>query len=214
MPPIPSHIRVVLFDAVGTLIYPHPPVAEVYHRAGSKLGSKYSLEEVGPRFRAAIKRHHQGGQTSEELERERWQRIVYDVMDDVEDPQHLLLNDLWQHFGSVSSWRLFDDVAPFWTELAGRGYLLGIASNFDSRLRAICRERPPLDECQHIFVSSEVGCPKPEPRFYRAVEERLGLRPEEILLIGDDYEADVAGPSAAGWQAHWLRRGQGERLGE
>lgn len=211
---IPSHIRAVLFDAVGTLICPHPPVAEVYHHAAKKFGSKYSVEEVGPRFRAAIRRHHQGGQTSEELERKRWQRIVYDVMDDVEDPQNLLLNDLWQHFGSASSWRLFDDVAPFWKTLSRRGHLLGIASNFDSRLRTICLGHPPLDECHHIFVSSEVGFPKPELSFYRTVEQQLGLRPEQILLIGDDYAADVTGPLAAGWQAKWLRRDQGERLGD
>jgi putative hydrolase of the HAD superfamily len=212
MPPIPPNIRAVLFDAVGTLMFPHPPVAEVYHREGQKLGSKYSVEEVAPRFRAAIKKHHQGGKTSEEMERERWRRIVYDVIDDVDDPQQILLNELWQHFGSSSSWRLFDDVAPCLKKLIERGYLLGIASNFDSRLRTICLAHPPLHECRHIFVSSEIGFPKPEPRFYRVVEEQLGLRPEEILIIGDDYEADVAGPTAAGWQAHWLRRDQGESL--
>jgi putative hydrolase of the HAD superfamily len=208
----PPNIRAILFDAVGTLIYPDPPVAEVYHREAQKLGSKYSAPEIASRFRAAITRHHQGGTNSEELEHERWRRIVYDVIDDVDDSPELLLRALWQHFGSASSWRLFDDVAPTWQELARGGYLLGIASNFDSRLRTICRGHPPLDECRHIFVSSEVGCPKPELQFYRAVEERLGLRPEQILLIGDDEAADVTGPIAAGWQAIWLRRDQGESL--
>jgi putative hydrolase of the HAD superfamily len=209
---IPPNIRAVLFDAVGTLIYPIPPVAEVYQREARKLGSKYSVPQIAGRFRAAIARHHQGGTTSEELERERWRRIVYDVIDDVDDSQELLLTALWQHFGSASSWRLFGDVVPAWHELARRGYLLGIASNFDSRLRTTCRGHPPLHECRHVFVSSEVGFPKPEPRFYRGVEERLGLRPEQILLIGDDEAADVTGPIAAGWQAIWLRRDQGERL--
>jgi putative hydrolase of the HAD superfamily len=101
---------------------------------------------------------------------------------------------------------------PAWHELARRGYLLGIASNFDGRLRTICRGHSPLDECRHIFVSSEVGFPKPELPFYRAVEERLGLLPEQILLVGDDEAADVTGPIAVGWQALWLRRDQGERL--
>ena len=212
MPPIPPHVRAVLFDAVGTLIYPDPPVAEVYHREGRKLGSQYSVEEIAPRFRSAIKKHHQGGATSEALERERWRRIVYDVIDDVNDSQDLLLDALWEHFGCAASWRLFDDVAPAWREFARRGYLLGIASNFDSRLWTICRDHAPLHECQHIFVSSEVGCPKPELQFYRAVEERLGLNPEQILLIGDDHAADVTGPIAAGWNAIWLRRDRGESL--
>jgi putative hydrolase of the HAD superfamily len=209
---IPPNIRAFLFDAVGTLIYPNPPVAEVYQREARKLGSKYSVPEIAGRFRAAIAQHHQGGTTSEEQERERWRRIVYDVIDDVDDTQEQLLTALWQHFGSASSWRLFDDVAPVWHELAGRGYLLGIASNFDGRLWAICHGHPPLDECRHVFVSSEVGFPKPEMQFYRAAEEKLGLRPEQILLVGDDEAADVTGPIAAGWQAIWLRRDQGERL--
>ena len=212
MAPIPPNVRAVLFDAVGTLIDPDPPVAEIYHREGRKLGTKYTVEEVAGRFRAAIKRHHQGGATSEEFERNRWRRIVYDVIDDVDDSQELLLDALWQYFGSASSWRLYEDIAPAWQELTRRGYLLGIASNFDSRLRTICRDHPPLHECQHIFVSSEVGFPKPELSFYRAVEVRLGLNPEQILLIGDEEAADVTGPIAAGWNAIWLRRDRGETL--
>jgi putative hydrolase of the HAD superfamily len=206
MPPISSTIRAILFDAVGTLIYPDPSVAEVYRREGQKLGSKYSADEIGERFRASIKQHYQGGQTSELRELERWRRIVYEVIDDVDDAQELLLTALWRHFGSPSAWRLFDDVSPAWREYSRRGYLLGIASNFDSRLRTVCRGHPPLHECRQIFVSSEVGYAKPEPGYYRAVQEQLGLLPEQILLIGDDAAADVAGPLAAGWHALWLRR--------
>jgi putative hydrolase of the HAD superfamily len=214
MPPIPPTIRAVLFDAVGTLIYPDPPAAEVYYREGRKLGSGYSVDEVASRFRASIKRHHQAGAMSEELERERWRKIVYDVIDDVDDFQQTLLSTLWEHFGSPSSWRLFDDVASAWQELSSRGYLLGIASNFDGRLRSICRSHPPLHECEHIFASSEVGFPKPELAFYRTVEKQLALRPEQILLIGDDEAADVTGPMVAGWQVRWLRRDRGEILAD
>jgi putative hydrolase of the HAD superfamily len=206
-----GNIRAVLFDAVGTLIYPDPPVAEVYHCAGRKLGSKYSREEIAQRFPLAIKKHHQGDTTSEEQERQRWERIVYDVMDDFDDPDRRLLNELWRHFGSATSWQLYDDVAPVWWELARQGYLLGIASNFDGRLRAICRGLPPLDGCERIFVSSEVGFSKPVPRYYRAVEHQLGLKAEQILLVGDDYEADVSGPQAAGWKTMWLRRREAKR---
>lgn len=206
MPAIPPAVRAVLFDAVGTLIYPHPPVAEVYHRAGQRLGSKLTRDEVAQRFRAAIKTHHQGSATSEEQERMRWERIVYDVMDDVLDPQRQLLTELWGHFGSATSWRLYGDVAPAWRKLESRGYVLGIASNFDSRLRTICLGHPPLDDCQHVFASSEVGFPKPEQRFYQVVERKLGLKAGQILLVGDDYNTDVSGPQNTGWQTIWLRR--------
>ena len=199
-------IRAVLFDAVGTLIYPGPPVAAVYSHAAQKFGTHYSVEQVARRFRAAILKNHQSGATSDELERERWGRIVYDVFDDVDDPERRMLEELWQHFGRAASWRLFQDVAPAWQELQSRGYIVGIASNFDSRLKTICRGLPPLDACRQIFVSSEVGYPKPEPQFYKAVEKHLGLPPEQILLIGDDLEADVTAPRAGGWRSIWLRR--------
>lgn len=207
MPFIPPPVRAILFDAVGTLIFPDPPAAEVYHREGQKLGSQYSADEVARRFHAAIKTHHQGGSTSDDVERQRWNRIIYAIFDDVSDPERILFGQLWRHFGSAASWRLFDDVAPVWSELKRRGYALGIASNFDSRLRVICQSLPPLDQCLHLFVSSEVGSPKPELRFFRAAEVKLGLSPEQILIVGDDYDADVAGPSAAGWNTVWLRRG-------
>ena len=47
--------RVILFDAVGTLIFPLPPVAEAYHRVGCEFGSSRSLAEIKQRFREAYR---------------------------------------------------------------------------------------------------------------------------------------------------------------
>ena len=76
-------IRCVLFDAVGTLIYPDPPVAEVYHAAAREFGSRLTVHDLGPRFRTALQSEQTGNPadpaalnrppTSEALERERWQ---------------------------------------------------------------------------------------------------------------------------------------------
>jgi FMN phosphatase YigB (HAD superfamily) len=90
--------------------------------------------------------------------------------------------------------------------LHARGYLLGIASNFDGRLHGIVRGLPDLAACERTFVSSEIGWTKPDPRFFAAVQERLAAQPHEILLVGDDWEADILGARAAGWQAAFLAR--------
>ena len=50
----PATIAAVVFDAVGTLIEPAPPAAEVYAAVGRKYGSRLSVPEVAPRFRAAF----------------------------------------------------------------------------------------------------------------------------------------------------------------
>jgi FMN hydrolase / 5-amino-6-(5-phospho-D-ribitylamino)uracil phosphatase len=54
-----------------------------------------------------------------------------------------------------------------------------------------------------------LGCAKPDPRAYTALADRLTLRPAEILFVGDDPHADVAGPRAVGMQTVWVNRGAG-----
>jgi|SRR5579871_132647 len=49
---------------------------------------------------------------------------------------------------------------------------------------------------------------KPAQRFFLAAAERLGLPPEEILMVGDDIEADIGGAQAAGLQGALVRTGK------
>jgi putative hydrolase of the HAD superfamily len=214
-------IRWVLFDAVGTLIYPDPPVAEVYHAAAREFGSRLTAHDLGPRFRTALASEQAGRPadpstlnrppTSEALERERWQRIVRQVIDDVEgEAQRLLFERLWQHFALPEHWRLFEDVKPTLSELAARDFRLGIASNFDGRLHSIIAGHRPLQNCQAVFVSSEVGFAKPDPRFFAAITAHLGVPPHQVLLVGDDPLTDISAGSNFGWQTVFLDRRHAE----
>lgn len=212
-------LRAILFDAVGTLIFPDPPVAEAYHRVGGELGSSRTLAEIKELFREAYRRSESlfalpgngGGlarqPTSEERERKRWRQVIGEVFDDLPaEAADQALNRLWRHFTQPAHWRLYDDVAPAWQKLSQRGVVLGIASNFDSRLEAISRGLPPLDQCRQLFISSRIGYPKPAPQFFRTVEEQLALRGEEILLVGDDWTNDVLGGRSCGWQVQHIVR--------
>lgn len=211
-------IRAVLFDAVGTLIYPQPSVAVAYTAAGRHCGSCRGADEVAARFRAAFgaseraRRTQNVWHTSEAAERRLWREIVDQVFDDVAD-RGPLFAALWEHFARPQHWALYDDVAVAWQALAGAGFELALASNFDSRLHAVCEGLPPLDRCARRYVSSEVGFRKPGPAFFRAVERSLELEPRQILLVGDDWENDVLGGSRAGWRVAWLDRGGPAHLG-
>lgn len=211
-----NKIQCVLFDAVGTLIYPSPPVAVAYGAVARRHGSSLAETEIEERFREAFRRQEMidtgvnGSRTDEARELRRWQTIVAETLHDVRNPM-AAFGDLWQHFALAEHWRLFDDVSDVWQALAKRGYRLGIASNFDGRLGAICRGLPPLDRCSDVFVSSELGVRKPAAEFFRRVEERLQLASEQILLVGDDWTNDFLAAGNAGWRAsHLDRRGQRE----
>src|SRR5690349_8543081 len=77
--------RVVLFDAVGTLIFPDPPVVEAYWQTGYRFGSRLSRQQIYAAFRVAFPQHHISGQTDESVERKRWRAVVVQVFDDVHD---------------------------------------------------------------------------------------------------------------------------------
>jgi putative hydrolase of the HAD superfamily len=208
---IPSPVCCVLFDAVGTLIYADPPVHAVYAEAASEFGLNFEETTIERRFAEAFRKHYPLATedddciTSEDIERSRWRAIVDDVFHEVA-PCEALFERLWHHFAQPASWRLFDDVTECWRRLRGRGLSLGIASNFDGRLIHICRSLPPLDRCDHYFVSSQMGDRKPTRNFFRAIERATGLEPQQLMLIGDDLEADYLAATAAGWHAVHLNR--------
>jgi HAD superfamily hydrolase (TIGR01509 family) len=55
-----------------------------------------------------------------------------------------------------------------------------------------------------LWTSKELGASKPQPAFYRAVLDRLGLPPPACVMIGNDYEKDILPAKAAGMRTVWL----------
>lgn len=206
--------ELVLFDAVGTLIYPDPPAIDVYFAASQEIrGYDISRGEISLRFQEALKQSYllqatdRKGETNEIFEMERWLAIVRSVFREVDEVRTtMLFNGLWQKFAEPAAWRVFPDVAETVAELNRRGYRTGIASNFDQRLLKICRDKEELATLDPIFVSSGLGWSKPALEFYRAIERSTQLSPERILIVGDDFEKDVEVPRHYGWQARWLVR--------
>lgn len=206
----PEHVQWVFFDAVGTLILPRPPVAEVYAHIGQRYGSRLMPDEIEGRFRAAFRRQeeidHVGQQrTSEERELRRWQEIVREVFMDVADTSAAFA-ELWRHFAQSTSWKCYDDVEPCLEALNRLGLRLGIASNFDRRLHGIAAGLSPLPRCEALAISSEVGWRKPAPEFFAALIKQAGCPAEEIVLVGDDWENDIVGGQQAGLQTVFLDR--------
>lgn len=202
---IPPSVRAVFFDAVGTLIHPDPPAAEVYARVGREFGSRLDAAAIAPRFAAAFRRQEEidraaGWVTSEEREVARWRSIVAEVLDDVRDPE-ACFDVLYAYFHQPGAWGCDRDAAPTLAALDARGYALGTASNFDRRLRAVVAGLAPLQPLRHVVASSAVGWRKPAPEFFRRLGEVTGLMPDQILYVGDDRDNDFAGALAVGTHA-------------
>lgn len=49
-----------------------------------------------------------------------------------------------------------------------------------------------------VFCSKEIGFEKPSEKYFKTIMERLKLKPEELVFIGDDIENDIVGASKVG----------------
>lgn len=204
-----SQVLCVAFDAVGTLIFPDSPVAEVYAGIGKKYGSELSETEVAGRFREAFHAVYSDMMTptDELLERFQWREIVHRVFrfDEAERTENCF-EELFEHFGQASSWKCFPDVEETLNQLSSRNLQLIAASNFDRRLHNICDGIPELGRLDLRVISSEVGIRKPAEGFYRILCERVDREPKQILMVGDDWNNDAIGAMESGLQSVYLNR--------
>lgn len=58
---------------------------------------------------------------------------------------------------------------------------------------------------QCIFISAAFGARKPAAAIFIAAAECLGVRPQEVLFVGDSAKEDVWGGHRAGMRTAWLR---------
>jgi putative hydrolase of the HAD superfamily len=208
-------VRAVFFDAVGTLLRPAQPVAVTYAAVGARFGSRYSVEEIDVRFRRAFRHEEEvdraaGHRTDAAREVRRWRSIVGAVLDDVTDTAECF-RELFDYYARPSAWRVAVDASLTLRALADRGLLVGIASNFDTRLRGLVAEIPELAPGRHVVISSEVGWKKPAPAFFAEVIRVSSVQADEILFVGDDVENDAVGAEKAGMTAVLVDEGNHQR---
>jgi putative hydrolase of the HAD superfamily len=200
-----SNIQAVVFDAVGTLIHPEPPAPLVYAAVGARFGSRLTPHTIAGRFAAAFQREEDadlaaGLRTSEDREQERWRGIVAAVLDDVTDPE-ACFGDLYHHFSRSEAWRCEPAAVATLKQLTRLGYRLGLASNYDARLRGVLAGLSILPPIAHLVISSEIGWRKPAPAFFARVCQELALPADHVLYVGDDLVNDYAAAGAAGLRA-------------
>jgi FMN phosphatase YigB (HAD superfamily) len=101
--------------------------------------------------------------------------------------------------------------------LSERGFVLGILSNWPLAVTIdrFAEAQGWMPHLRAIVVSQRVGTIKPHPAIFAAAETAIGVRPgpggrKSELHVGDDWAADVAGATRAGWRTAYLRGRQGD----
>jgi len=107
---------------------------------------------------------------------------------------------------------LYDDIphsVRLLKALKAKGHPVVALTNFGWDTLAIAEQRYPfLTLFDRRFVSGELRTVKPRPDIYEAVEDGLGVAPEQ-LVFADDSPANVEAAQARGWHAHLFTEPQG-----
>lgn len=90
-------------------------------------------------------------------------------------------------------------------EALSKRYPMVLVSNFYGNIATVLKDFGIDGYFRKIIESAVVGVRKPDPRIFALGVEALGLKPEEVLVIGDSLSKDIVPAEKAGCQAIWLK---------
>jgi len=104
--------------------------------------------------------------------------------------------------------RLYSDVRRCLDALRAEHRSLGVVSNSSSEatVRRLLDRVGILDYFSRILSSGTEGVEKPNPEIFRRAVERLTVRPEETVYVGNLAYTDAKAACAAGLHGVWLNR--------
>ncbi len=91
--------------------------------------------------------------------------------------------------------------------LTGKGYPLYILSNGFAEVQHRKLESGGIAHYfKRLILSDEIGVTKPDRRIFDYALQQIGAEPSEVLIVGDNYDADILGAMNAGWTALYFNR--------
>ena len=107
-----------------------------------------------------------------------------------------------------TNWHLEDDAISVLQTLKERGYRLGLISNGAEDLNTYeLIDRAKIRSFfEFILTSASFGKRKPHPGIFRTALEHFHTTPDQAIMIGDDYDADILGAHQVGMNTIWITR--------
>jgi putative hydrolase of the HAD superfamily len=111
-----------------------------------------------------------------------------------------------QAFLQRSAFYVFPDVIPALDAMQAGGLRLAVVSNWGWAAPELLQTLELARHFEVLSISARVGFQKPHPAIFEHALELLEVRPDEVVHVGDDVAADVAGARRAGIEAVLIDR--------
>jgi putative hydrolase of the HAD superfamily len=207
-------IKAVFFDFYNTLVDYYPPrevtQAKVLGELGIEVAPEALLRPIMVADDFLSKEHSRlslGKRPKEEMMAlyGQYHGIILKEAGLEASPQ--LIGDILKRALTIElKLALYDDVATALDELKGRGLVLGLISNVDRDINSVYDELGLPKWLQLRVTSQDVGFNKPHPQIFQAALKQAGVKPEEAIYVGDQYEIDVVGANGVGMRGILIDR--------
>jgi len=97
-----------------------------------------------------------------------------------------------------------NDARPVLDALYAR-FPMVLVSNFYGNVEAVLEDFGLRSYFRDIIESAVVGVRKPDPRIFGMGVEALGLKPSQVLVVGDSYKKDIVPAESIGCRVAWLK---------
>jgi putative hydrolase of the HAD superfamily len=197
--------RVILLDALGTLVELEPPAP----RLAAALELSLPEAERAIAAEIAFYRAHLGeGRDAASLAalRHRCAAALRDALPR-ERTEGLSLDAVTEALLASIQFSPFPDVRPALEAARSRGYRLVVASNWDISLHEVLVRLDIAPLLDGIATSAQAGAPKPATAVFKRAIALAGA--PAVVHVGDSVEEDVAGARNAGIVPVLLRRDRG-----
>jgi putative hydrolase of the HAD superfamily len=197
--PARGTLGAVLLDAGGVLVDPEwNRVADVLRAHGIHVTAD-ALAGAEP---AAKRRMDQGDHIARSTDDSRHPSFFGLVLAGAgwdQPPTEAVLQALRTEHARWNLWRrVLPGVPEALARLRAAGLRLAVVSNANGTVPQLFAETGLAPYFEHLLDSFLEQIEKPDPRIFRRALDRLGVRAERALHVGDLYHVDVAGARAAG----------------
>ncbi len=100
----------------------------------------------------------------------------------------------------------FHDSIEFLKQAKSHGYKLILVANIDCFSKEVIDKYGFREYFDEVMLSCETGMLKSNPKFFHEPLARLGVSPDDAVMIGDSFESDVESARHAGIKAVLIDR--------
>jgi putative hydrolase of the HAD superfamily len=207
-------IKIIFFDAGGTILEPYPTFAEAFARICRAHGHEVAPSEVQPLFHRfgpnvaemAVESGVASPTTSPEASQIFWRHLYGRFLEALGISDEALREDLLVTFSDKASYKLFPEVLGSFERLREAGYRLGLISNFERWLEEVLIEERVGEIFDVTVISGIEGIEKPDRAIYEIAIARAGVDPQECVHVGDSIANDLEPAAAVGMKPVMIDR--------